>query len=93
MFDLCKVGDFSYQLDKKYPDTDCYFYDTDGNTIITEDRYGDPLKEIPIEDAIERIEESMKGSPDYRRWAPCLALLKGFNTAEWSNLVVLHYGH
>ena len=29
----------------------------------------------------------------YRRYQPCLSLLKGFNPNDWEDLVVLHYGH
>lgn len=90
MFDLCKVNDIDFS---KYPATDCYIYDVDGNTKITEDMYGEPLKELTISDAIIEIERAMtKGQ--YRRWNPILGLLKGFNEDEWDNgLSVLHYGY
>ena len=90
LFDLCKV----YNLDfKKYPPTDCYIYADDGNTEIREDKYGDPLREIPIKDAIQMIEEAIEKENYYRRYQPCLSLLKGFNPNDWEDLVVLHYGH
>lgn len=89
-FDLCKV----YNLDfGKFPATDCYIYADDGNTEIREDCYGDPLREIPIKDAIKMLEEVIKKVDYYRRYQPCLSLLKGFNPDDWEDLVVLHYGH
>ncbi len=95
-FKLSKIG--GYDLFKSYPATDCFIYADDGNTHITWDDYGDPLREIPIPDAIKIIEGEMKkelesGVTPYIRWQPCLSLLKSFNLAEWKNLVVLHYGY
>ena len=84
-YDLCRVPiNFS-----QYPATDCYIIADDGNTKITEDKYGDPLKEIPVKDMIDMIENDK----DYRRYQPCLNLLEGFDLNRWENLVVLHYGH
>lgn len=90
MFDLCKVPGLNFS---KYPPTDCYIYADDGNTEIREDNYGDPLKEIPIKDMIQMLEEAIKTEDYYRRYQPCLSLLKGFNLDDWGNLVILHYGH
>lgn len=50
------------------------------------------LPKTPIEDAIKIIEEASEND-DYRRYAPCLALLKSFDKSQWKNLVVLHYGY
>lgn len=90
MFDLCKVPGLNFS---KYPATDCYIYADDGNTKIREDNYGDLLKEIPVKDAIDMIEKEIKADKDYRRYQPCLNLLKGFDLNRWEDLVVLHYGH
>jgi len=90
MFNLCKVPELNFS---KYPPTDCYIYADDGNTEIREDNYGDPLKEIPIKDMIQMLEEAIKTEDYYRRYQPCLSLLKGFNLDDWGNLVILHYGH
>jgi len=89
-FDLCKVPGLNFS---KYPATDCYIYADDGNTEIREDRYGDRLKEIPVEDAIDMIEKEIETNKDYRRYQPCLNLLKGFDLNRWEDLVVLHYGY
>ena len=88
IFNLCVVN---ININK-YPDTNCYFYDRDNKVI--DDKYGDPLKEIPVPDMIQCIEESMKeDNGNYRRWQPCLQLLKGFDESQWSKLAVLHYGY
>lgn len=89
VFDLCKVYEVSNKM-RKYPITDVYFYSND--TLVTEDFYGEPLTEIPLTDAINIIEEAMKND-NYRRYNPCLQLLKGFNLSEWKNIVVLHFGY
>ena len=91
MINLCKVYDVSDKM-RKYPETDCFIYADDGNTEIVEDRYDDVMKEIPIDDAIKIIEEASMND-NYRRYAPCLALLKSFDKSQWENLVVLHYGY
>ena len=92
-FDLCKVYPVSDKM-REYPITNCYIYADDGNTQILEDCYGEPLKEIPLDDAIGILEDAA-GLEDYRRYEPCIALLKGFKQSQWqwNNLVVLHYGH
>lgn len=90
-FDLSKTGE--YDVFHKYPATDCYIYADDGNTEILKDCYGEGLIEIPIPDAIKILEDLIAKYPNYRRWQPCLSLLKGFNLEQWDNLVVLHYGY
>lgn len=91
-FDLCKVYDVSDVIRNKYKPTNCFIYSDNGNDEILEDMYGEPLREVPFSDMIEIIEKAA-AKDDYRRYAPCLGLLKGFNLDEWNNLVVLHYGH
>lgn len=85
-FNLCTVNiDFF-----KYPATDSYIYD--GGERVVEDKYGDPLRELTIKEAIDEIELASIDEP-YRRWNPVLGLLKGFNEHEWRDLRVLHYGY
>lgn len=73
-------------------------YDTDGNTVITEDRYGDKLTILPIKDVIICIEKAMN-TDDYRRLAPLLTTLKTLYEQEqngiWvdGQLCVVHYGY
>ncbi len=90
MFDLCCVPGLNFN---KYPATNCYILADDGNTEITEDAYGEVLSEIPIKDAIQMLEDVIEKEKYYRRYKPCLDLLKGFNPDDWEDLVVLHYGH
>ena len=94
MFDLCKFYPLSMHI-KNYPKTECYFYADDGNTRVLEDRYGESLREIPIEDVIAILEEDLASGSDYRRIYPALALLKELENKkhQWNELVVLHYGY
>jgi len=89
MFDLSKAGLHS----SMFRPTDCYIYADDGNTEIVVDCYGDPLKELSIPEVIRLLEERQSECPDYRRWRPCISLLKSFDVSQWHDLVVLHYGY
>ena len=89
MFDLSKAG----LHNSMFRSTDCYIYASDGNTEIVADCYGDPLKELSIPEVIKLLEERQSECPDYRRWRPCISLLKSFDVSQWQNLVVLHYGY
>lgn len=90
-FDLCKVSEISEKM-RGYKDTDVVIYD--GEKEIINDCYGEALKEIPLNDAISIIEEvATKDGFNYRRYAPCLGLLKGFEPDKWDDIVVLHYGY
>lgn len=91
MFDLSKVYYVSYRI-KKYPYTNTVFFSDDGDTEITEDRYGERLKEIPLKDMIAILREASANS-NYRRYKPALALLESFDDPQWKDIVALHYGH
>jgi hypothetical protein len=91
-FNLCKVYAVSDKM-RRYNTTDAYFYSDDGETEIVLDCYGEQLKEIPMNDAIKILEDAIVEDPDYRRYKPCLNLLKGFDQNQWGELVVLHYGY
>lgn len=90
-FNLCKVYAVSDKM-RKYPATDVYFYADDGNTEIVEDPYGEPLKEVPIDKAIEIIAGAAE-KDDYWRYAPTLAALRAFQDIGCEDIVVLHYGY
>ena len=92
VFNLCKLEDNVSAKFRNYPSTDAYIYASDGNTHITEDLYGDPLTEIPVTEAIRILEEAA-ARDNYRRFSPCIQLLKGFDQKRWDALVVLHYGY
>lgn len=89
VFNLCKIPSVANKM-KKYPATNLHIYSND--VKITRDCYGEPLTEIPIKDAISIIEDAASNEY-YRRFGPCLSMLKGFELNHWSNLVVLHYGY
>ena len=93
-YDLCKCYPVSDKM-RHYPPTSRYIYADDGDTMITEDRYGAPLTEIPLRDAIRIIEKAQREDEyGYWRYAPCLAMLKAFAKAEEADsLAVLHYGY
>lgn len=91
-FNLCVVPDVAAAM-KAYPATNAYFYlDGGGGERVLEDNYGEPLAEIPIADAVGILEKAA-ANEDYRRFAPCIQMLKGFSPEQWDDLVVLHYGY
>ena len=91
-FELCKVPEFRYKIDK-YPYTDCYIYADDRNTRILEDNYGEKLREIPLADAINILKECIEIDPWWRLKA-CLNMLEGLtHPGADTGLTVLHYGH
>jgi hypothetical protein len=94
--DLCKCGYSSAvsKLDQINKD-ESHFWEWygsgDGNNAITEDRYGDKLKPIPISDVVAALESDEKND-NYRRFKWALALLKSMQD-EPEDLKVLIYGH
>ena len=80
-----------YHLFKDKP-TDCFVFLEDGNTMIVNDSYGDPMGMASLAEVVEVLEKEISGNDD-RRLRPALGLLKGFDHSQWSNLVVLRYGH
>ena len=91
MFDLSRCYAVSDKM-RHYDKTDTCFYVTGAEEPVVEDLYGEPLKEIPLADAIKIVREAAEND-EYRRLKPCLSLLEGFEPKEWRELVVLHYGH
>ena len=96
MFDMGKYYSLSNVLRNK-PETNCYFYADDGNTQITEDRYGKPLTESDIKTVIDILEKDIAKGENYRRILPLLSTLKAFEKqiqeGLWDDIVVLHYGY
>lgn len=91
VFNLCKVPTVSEKM-RKYKSTDAFVYADDGNTEITEDCYGEPLREIPLADAITILENAAERDT-YWRYRPCIALLKAIEESRTGDIVVLHYGY
>ena len=91
MFDLCSVPYISNIIRNNYKPTDCYIYE--GDEMLVDDKYGDPLIEVPLKDMIDILESTMPRVGYYRRYLPFLMMLKGFIQGDYINLAVLHYGY
>lgn len=95
MIDMCKVYELSGILRNK-PETDCYIYSDDGNTQIVEDRYGKPLTETPIYEALQIVKDVIAKTPwEYWRYNVLLATLQSIYdfVGKDEDFVVLHYGY
>ena len=68
-----------------------FWYGTDGNTTITEDRYGESYLPIPIKLVVKAVEKCVAGD-DYRRFKWALALLKSMQ-GNTEDISVVAYGH
>lgn len=75
-----------------YKPTNTYFYSDDGYTKVTEDCYGNPLIEIPLDDMIEILRDLFRDNI-YSRYKPVLSYLETLQACNWANIVVLYYGH
>ena len=71
---------------------DFNIYADDGNTEITEDKYGAPLRACSVKKLEAWLAEDMKTN-DYRRLKPLLAFLQALNPDEWDELVAVHFGY
>lgn len=95
-YDMCKCHFLSDVL-RKEQKTNCYFFADDGNTKVTEDKYGDELTETDVDTVIEVLEKAVDEGEEYRRIFPLLAMLRSFREQEkqhmWRHLSVLHYGY
>lgn len=68
-------------------------YADDGNTVITEDKYGAPLRMTQIENLIEWLNKEI-AIDDYRRLKPLLAFCEAVRAEEWDGeLFAVHYGY
>lgn len=96
--DMCKMGDsalFNLPWVNKTPEKEkWYFYSPmgDGDTIVTEDRYGDMPRPVPIADVINTLREDVTKS-DYRRFKWALALLEAMEKDSPEGLSVLLWGY
>jgi len=96
--DMCKMGydTLVATLDAHLPkgsEPAVYWYAPtgDGNTMITEDSYGDMPKPLPIKTVVEALEKDMENE-DYRRFKWALALLKSMED-DPEGLSVLMWGY
>jgi hypothetical protein len=96
-FDICKFPPFQRLFDKdNCPATQ--YAPCVGDTDITRDAYGEPLRERSLEDVIECLEDAITADSDVAEYAlvkPLLAMLQEFQKIQdgWYRLAVLHYGH
>lgn len=85
MVDLCKSGLRLNHL----PKSDYYFYDSDGNNPVVEDRYGEFLRESSLTEFIDILESA---DSNYRRFSTALAVAKSM-LGDYNDVKVLYYGH
>jgi hypothetical protein len=90
--ELSDLGSRSHALAKANLAKDFhFFYADDGNTQITEDRYGDPMWPMPIAEVLA----AAKAHPDaktYRRLRWAIALLESM-AEDGEGLSILFYGY
>lgn len=67
-------------------------YADDGNTEITEDEYGAPLRACGVEKLTAWLAAEVK-KDNYRRLRPLLQFLKALKPDEWDELIAVHYGY
>jgi hypothetical protein len=95
IIDMSKCYELSSILCKK-PATDCFIYSDDGNTRIEEDRYGSPLTETPLHEALQIVEDVIAKTPyDYWMYSVLRSTLQSIYdfVGDDENFVVLHYGY
>lgn len=90
-FEMCGMRQGFTDIFTETVDVDIYA--DDGSTVITEDKYGAPLKQTSIESLILWLEKETQAD-DYRRLKPLLAFCKAVRAEEWDGeLVAVHYGY
>ena len=92
--ELGKAYPFSDWFRKK-KETQCFFYDTDGNTEIFADHCGDILKEASLSATLSQLERVSK-TEDYWRYKIAIDLIISILNASvglTTDIVVLHFGH
>jgi hypothetical protein len=97
--DLCCIGTGSLsnlvtatQKGSKCPKHTLYFFSDDGNTQITEDKYGAPFKAVPVKEVLKALQDQQKAEGPYRRYNWAIALLKSM-VKDPDGLEVLFFGH
>ena len=108
--DLCKIGDDridqlvqdSQNPEKNISGKPVYFYGADGNTQITEDRYGKRMYPVSAKVVLNTFKKEMKEnkeSAEYRRYKMALVLLesvvKNFSKKlnSYDHPYVIFFGH
>ena len=93
-FNMCKAdGDFVNLFDKEYKGEFYDFYE--GNTPITEDRYGDPLKYATFNKVYKWLLDNVNKT-HYRRYDLLLGALNMVRTGwagDEKEFILIHYGY
>ena len=89
--ELCGVDRYVDTL-REAPATDCYIYVD--NEPCVKDKYGKPLTEVTIEEALSKLQQGFANT-GYRRYQLAISMLQGFILAGMNteDFVVLQYGH
>ncbi len=96
--DMCRLGDsalFELPWENNTPDKNkWYFYAPcgDGDTQVTEDRYGTRFRPVPLTDVITALEMDTTNT-DYCRIKWALALLKSIQENSNEELTVILWGY
>ena len=95
-FNMCKFPELYSLFIKEGIKTNCAFYR--GDDEITEDMYGEPLRELSVEkviDGLNKIIASYGNKSFYWRLPPLLAMLEKFSESQdiYHPLTVLHFGY
>ena len=99
VYGMSKFQPFQQLFDKNCPVTKYAFFNIHGGgNLITEDMYGDPLRERSLGEAIDCLEQVIAQGDDlseYPRIKPLLALLREYDEIQNSyyQFALLHYGH
>lgn len=96
-FNLCKVdGEFLNLFDKEYKGEFYDFYDLyEGNTLIKEDRYGNPLKYTTFNKVYKWLLDNVRNA-NYRRYDLLLGAMNAVRTGwtgEINEFILIHYGY
>ena len=92
--ELCKIGYYGAlaKLDACRPSKPlAYIYSIDGNTRVTEDRYGKNLGFYDVEEVLTAMKTDNE-TENYRRFGVGIAVLEAA-IGKFENLKVLFFGH
>lgn len=89
---MCKVDYNSGFRELFTTDIDYKLFKDDGNTEFDADSYGEHMKSCAVEKVIAWLEDQMQHD-NYRRLSVLYGLLKGFDTAAWPNIEIVHFGY